>query len=32
MVRLLRWLADKVEFTQFYLISRWNRFLDSIKL
>jgi len=32
MVRVLRYLADKIEAFQFFCIVKWNRFLESIKL
>ena len=32
MVRGLRYLADKIEKLQFYLIAKWNNFLSKIKM
>ncbi len=32
MVRGLRYLADKIEMLQFYLIAKWNAFLKGLML
>lgn len=32
MVKGLRYLADKIEMLQFYLITKWNNFLNKIKM
>jgi hypothetical protein len=32
MVKGLRYLADKIENLQFYLIGKWNNFLSKIKM
>lgn len=32
MIRALRHLANKLEQLKIYLITKWNRFLDRIKL
>ena len=32
MVRGLRYLADKIEMLHFYLITKWNNFLNKIKM
>jgi len=32
MVRGLRYLADKIEQLQFWLVAKWNKFLKSLML
>lgn len=32
MIRLLRYIADKLEQFTFYLVAKWNNFLKSLML
>ncbi len=32
MIRLLRYIADKLEQFTFYLVAKWNKFLKSLML
>ena len=32
MIKGLRKLADKLEWLKFYLIAKWNKFLDKLKM
>lgn len=32
MVKGLRYLADKIEALQFYLIAKWNKFLKALMI
>jgi hypothetical protein len=32
MVKALRYLADKIEYLQFYAIAKWNAFLKGLML
>ncbi len=32
MVKALRYLADKIEYLQFYTIAKWNAFLKGLML
>jgi hypothetical protein len=32
MVKALRYLADKIEYLQFYIIAKWNAFLRGLML